>query len=239
VLKGTKHSLDSLCKMKQAHSHISAETRKRMSIAFTGRKISEQHKEKLSIAARKNGNGYVLGKWNIENKYDFGYWRGKKKPQYTGENANYWKGGKNKCLTCGKILSNRVGKRCQACNGIHERGENNPCWKGGVSNNKEHVKKQRKIYKIKSRGYGFCELKTIQMVYEDNIKKYGTLTCVLCKSDIAFGQDSLEHLTPLSRGGTNEYNNLAISHRLCNSKKSIRTYEEYMNISQEAQNVPA
>ena len=68
---------------------------------------------------------------------------------------------------------------------------------------------------------------TVQQVYEDNIKKYGTLTCILCNKSIKFGKDSLEHLMPLSRGGTNDYDNLGIAHRSCNSQKHIMTLEEW------------
>ena len=68
---------------------------------------------------------------------------------------------------------------------------------------------------------------TVQMVYEDNIKQHGTLTCILCNKPIAFGEDSLEHKTPLSRGGTNAYENLGVSHLKCNLKKNRRTLEEW------------
>ena len=67
----------------------------------------------------------------------------------------------------------------------------------------------------------------VQRVYEDNIKKYGTLTCVLCNKPISFGKDSLEHLTPISRGGSNNYNNLGVSHLKCNMKKFTKTLEEW------------
>lgn len=77
---------------------------------------------------------------------------------------------------------------------------------------------------------GKLEKKTIQMVYEDNIKRFGTLTCYLCLQPILFGKDCLEHRTPLIRGGTNEYNNLAIACRSCNSKKHSKTEEEYGNL---------
>jgi len=69
--------------------------------------------------------------------------------------------------------------------------------------------------------------KILQMIYEDNIKKYGTLTCYLCLKPILFGNDSIEHKTPLSRGGTNEYFNLAIAHLSCNQKKHTKTETEY------------
>lgn len=67
----------------------------------------------------------------------------------------------------------------------------------------------------------------LQRVYEDNIKKFGTLTCYLCFKKIKFGEDSLEHKIPLSRGGTNFYANLAIAHIRCNISKANKTVKEY------------
>ena len=67
----------------------------------------------------------------------------------------------------------------------------------------------------------------IQRVYEDNIKKFGTLTCYLCLSPISFGKDHLEHKTPLSRGGTHYYNNLAVACQSCNLSKGNKTLKEY------------
>ena len=94
-------------------------------------------------------------------------------------------------------------------------------------NNPEKVKKYNQIKRTRQRKAGYLSVNIIQVVYEDNIKKYGTLTCILCNKPIEFGQDSLEHLQPISRGGTNEYNNLAIAHRKCNAQKTDRTLEEW------------
>ena len=72
-------------------------------------------------------------------------------------------------------------------------------------------------------------LATVQRVYDDNRKKYGVLTCVLCFKPINFGNDSLEHLTPVSRGGNNDYDNLGVAHQSCNSQKHTMTLEEWVN----------
>jgi len=58
-------------------------------------------------------------------------------------------------------------------------------------------------------------------------RKYGTLTCYLCEKPILFGKDHLEHKTPLSREGTNRYNNLGIACQRCNCRKSAKTEEEF------------
>lgn len=69
---------------------------------------------------------------------------------------------------------------------------------------------------------------TVQQVYEDNIKKFGTLTCILCGKPVEFKDSSLEHLTPLTREGTNLYENLGVAHFVCNCKKSTMTLEEWV-----------
>ncbi len=92
---------------------------------------------------------------------------------------------------------------------------------------KERKRMQRKRYKYLKTNAGELSIKTIQLIYEDNIKQYGTLTCYLCLQPIPFGKDHLEHKNPLSRGGTNEYNNLAIACQKCNCKKHTKTEEEY------------
>lgn len=70
-------------------------------------------------------------------------------------------------------------------------------------------------------------LKIIQQIYEENIKKYGTLTCIYCLKPTIFSKDCLEHKTPLCRGGTNEKENLAISCTKCNLRKGRKTKDEF------------
>ena len=97
----------------------------------------------------------------------------------------------------------------------------------GISKTVNYKRFKRKRYKALKKGGGKLLISTIQLVYEDNIKKYCTLTCYLCLMPIEFGKDHLEHKVPLSRGGTNEYNNLAIACQKCNLSKGKKTYKEY------------
>ena len=71
---------------------------------------------------------------------------------------------------------------------------------------------------------------TILRVYEDNIKKYGVLTCYLCLNPIVNNDDSLDHSTPLTREGTNDYDNLGIAHSSCNKQKGTKTLKEFSMI---------
>ena len=119
---------------------------------------------------------------------------------------------------------------------VHTR---NLRWKrANPEKNLEHTYKFRKKHpeKVKEwnqrrfnseRAAGKLTLTTLRKVKEENIKKYGVLTCIYCLIPIQPGQDSLDHLVPVSRGGTNEYENLSIACRKCNSKKRTRTHDEY------------
>lgn len=94
--------------------------------------------------------------------------------------------------------------------------------------NIKRLREYRRVQRHNSRTQGGrLTVKLMQIVYEDNIKKYGTLTCYLCLKSIEFKQDSIDHKIPLSRGGTNEYKNLAITHLSCNKKKHTKTEMEY------------
>lgn len=73
--------------------------------------------------------------------------------------------------------------------------------------------------------------KELQFLYELNIKTHGTLTCELCFKPIKFGEDSLDHLLPISKGGTNDFWNLAISHLGCNRKKGSKTMDEWFRLN--------
>lgn len=53
--------------------------------------------------------------------------------------------------------------------------------------------------------------------------------CYLCGKKILKANDlSLDHVTPLSRGGSDDEYNWKPSHRDCNWKKGALTYEEFI-----------
>ena len=116
----------------------------------------------------------------------------------------------------------------------YQKNKNNPIF---VENRKKYkkqwcknnpIKMKVEYYKRRKLLKDLCVV-VVQRVYEDNIKKYGTLTCYLCEKPIKFGLDHLEHKTPLSRGGTNDYENLAVACRSCNCSKQDKTEKEYRN----------
>jgi 5-methylcytosine-specific restriction endonuclease McrA len=151
-----------------------------------------------------------------------------------------------------KLSEETKRKMSEAC-----RGEKHWMWKGGVSKDRNYIKNRLRNWKQENKEIlnerrkewrrenplkvkvmyhkrrvltSGLNIEIVQQTYEDNIKKYGTLTCYLCLQPIAFKQDALEHKTPLSRGGSNDIENLAIAHRSCNCRKNNKTVEEYMEV---------
>ncbi|MGE4283733.1 MAG: HNH endonuclease [Clostridia bacterium] len=49
--------------------------------------------------------------------------------------------------------------------------------------------------------------------------------CVVCAAEKDL---TIDHIIPLSRGGTNEITNLQVLCRKCNSKKHDKTMEEFL-----------
>lgn len=53
--------------------------------------------------------------------------------------------------------------------------------------------------------------------------------CIYCGSDISGGLHTVEHLTPLSRGGTNKVENIALACRSCNARKGDKMVTEFLS----------
>lgn len=47
----------------------------------------------------------------------------------------------------------------------------------------------------------------------------GTVPCFVCGRHVKENHASLEHKLPLSHGGTDDFDNLAISHNMCNLRR--------------------
>src|SRR5690348_1962423 len=56
-------------------------------------------------------------------------------------------------------------------------------------------------------------------------------TCVYCGYDIAQPNFSIDHMTPLSLGGSDSLDNLVPSHIACNSKKKNIHFVDYCRVA--------
>jgi 5-methylcytosine-specific restriction endonuclease McrA len=58
-----------------------------------------------------------------------------------------------------------------------------------------------------------------ETVYNMTHKSLGKVPCFVCGKPVAKDAATLEHITPISKGGTDDMSNLAISHAYCNHKR--------------------
>ncbi len=52
---------------------------------------------------------------------------------------------------------------------------------------------------------------------------HGVVPCWVCGEPVAAGDATLEHIKPLSEGGSSHLENLAISHGSCNQRRHAKT----------------
>lgn len=99
-----------------------------------------------------------------------------------GENHPKWKGGTH---TIPELINkyNKERRHRKGISKIYLSTYN------GRSKTKEYKKLHLQRYKALKRQGGELTIQQIQLVYEDNIKKYGTLTCYLCEKPIEFKKD--------------------------------------------------
>lgn len=164
---------------------------------------------------------YKSDKRKFCSKKCYGEWLSK---NIRGDMVNGWQGG----LSFTEGYRSNYLKKYRHKKGISE-GYNDG---SGILYTKEYKRLDRQKYRLARQKYTAMrkkgrDIKIIQLVYEGNIKRYGTLTCYLCLKFIEIGKDNLEHKTPLSRGGTNEYENLAIACQRCNCRKHDKTEAEF------------
>lgn len=101
-------------------------------------------------------------------------------------------------------------------------------WKGGVSKQPMYQKKINQLRRFRMRAAGNLKLNTIHLLYNINKDVYGKITCEYCKLPLETSNITIDHKTPLCRGGNNEITNLAIACHSCNSKKHTKTYAEFI-----------
>lgn len=96
---------------------------------------------------------------------------------------------------------------------------------------KKNVRKRLRENKIKTNGTVDCSITLTKLIKRDNH------ICKLCnklvdESDYTYNNDvfiagnyypSIDHIIPLSKGGTHQWNNVQLAHRICNSIKCDKT----------------
>lgn len=186
---------------------MSEETRRKIglanSVALKGRKRSEESRRKQSETLKGSG-------------------------------SHHWKGGKPKCEVCKKELSNYKAKMCHGC----RTGEDSSGWRGGITKSpyyhqergrkwreKNYEKtlwysRQRRIKKLGNGGsHTLSEWETLKAQYN--------WTCPCCKKQEPKITLTLDHIIPVSKGGSDNIENIQPLCKSCNCRKhdKIKKYD--------------
>lgn len=84
--------------------------------------------------------------------------------------------------------------------------------------NQEKVRMLQRKYDLQRRANGIIKKRTIDRILNENIFKYGIITCEKCKKQCKDNYH-IDHIIPASKGGNNSYNNLQILCPICNMEK--------------------
>jgi len=130
----------------------------------------------------------------------------KRKPRYS-------------CLDCSRKFNN---ERC-----------NKQYWKGRIRQKRSHLteEQRRELARLnfKKRYYREINAEGDFSLEEWNTKlEEYNYRCAYCGQGLSSNTITIDHVIPLSRGGSNYIDNLVPACRLCNSKKHNKTAEEYL-----------
>ena len=97
---------------------------------------------------------------------------------------------------------------------VDMQGDKNPKWKDGRSKDINHLRLLRRLHKHKRRGLG-----EIHSELWENLKSRYSFTCPACARSEPQLTLTIDHIIPISKGGTNDLSNLQPLCRSCNSRK--------------------
>lgn len=138
-----------------------------------------------------------------------------------GEMASNWKGGRPICKFCGQRCSYKSKGYCFKCLPQYQQKENHPRWKGGVTIG-ENKKGYGRLHCLKRRAY------KLRAGGEFSVEEWGGILrrfgnkCLACGRGADEITISVDHVVPLSKGGTNSIDNIQPLCRSCNSKKHAK-----------------
>ncbi len=143
------------------------------------------------------------------------------------------------CSKCKKIKltvdfsidrSNNYGLRtsCKECWSIYtlsakqQRSESYKKWRDTPEGRLSKIVSNQKYRSRKSNSTGgFCQDDVLQLLQNQKNK------CVYCKQEISQHNSHLDHIHPLSLGGTNNISNIQILCAFCNISKSNKAPEDF------------
>lgn len=71
-------------------------------------------------------------------------------------------------------------------------------------------------------------IKDVYEIIRHNIAENGVVSCIYCDKILDNKNWTLEHITPLCKGGSHTMRNIAIACKSCNQDKGSMSFEEFM-----------
>jgi 5-methylcytosine-specific restriction endonuclease McrA len=138
--------------------------------------------------------------------------------------------------SCGCLQKERVSELMKGKNNpmYGKTGKNHPNYKHGLTKTKEYGKqyykdnpdklkeKSRKRRALKAGAEGTHTIEDLKYIYNHQQGK-----CLRCKKFILFEKITVDHIVPLSWGGSDYPSNIQLLCRRCNSSKSNRHATDY------------
>jgi len=142
----------------------------------------------------------------------------------TRDREYYRKSNKDKLNAARRARYAKDPKAYKEMNGKWDR--EHPEWRREWRHQNRHISRRYcKVRAKRLRKIGYLSARLVKLIEEENIRTYGVLTCVYCKTPVS--NYHLEHKIPISRGGKNKKINLCVACSECNLNKGTLTAEEY------------
>lgn len=228
--KGIKATQEHRYKLSKAHlgKHVSEETRMKIGKASLGRhnlgwKQTQEAKQRISLATKGSKNPFYGKTHSEETKkklsdnhkgkiHSGSFKQGHKfEKEILEKMSASHKGKVFSEATRRKMSLSQMGKHKQP----RKKGKDNPRWKGGFENKLWH-NRQRRIKKLGNGG-------SHSLGEWENLKAQYNWTCPHCIKQEPEIKLSVDHIIPISKGGSDNIENIQPLCRSCNCKKGNRT----------------
>ena len=150
-----------------------------------------------------------------------GYWRNKRQSsEHVKKRKDASKSYRPTEETRLKMSLARKGKPLQEQARLKISGKNSKWWKDGISKDTQHYSRRRRVLKLKASG-------SHSVIEWQKLKKDSNYICLCCKRyepEIKLTED---HIIPLTKGGSDNIENIQPLCRSCNSRKGNRNSTNY------------
>lgn len=184
----------------------SEEQKKAQSAKMTGRKLTKEHKLKISLGNKGKKKSPITA----EHRKNMSLAKIGKKTRTPSDETRR----KISLAQKGKPRPNQLSSDTRKKIGLALSGSKNPRWKGGYEN-KLFLNRKRRVLKLGSGGsHSLKEWETLILQYNK--------TCPCCNQKEPDIKLTVDHVIPLTKGGSDNIENIQPLCKSCNSRKNNR-----------------